>query len=74
MERETVRERETERGCAHLALDLLGVQQVDEHLEAAHVADRELTRLLRQVKVAHRAQRDHRRCLVPALKHVTRDT
>ncbi len=54
----------------HLALDLLGVEQVDEHLEAADVADRELTRLLLQVEVAHRAQRDHRRCLVPALQTI----
>ena len=52
MERETVRERETERGCAHLALDLLSVEQVvtqerqtDRHRETDRERDRDRERL-----------------------------
>ena len=55
------------RGFAHLALYFLSIEQVDENLEPAHVTDRELTRLLAQVKVPHRAQGDDRGGLVTAL-------
>jgi len=51
----------------YLALDFLGVEEINEDLESAHVPDGQLARLLGQVEVPHRAQRDDRRRLVTTL-------
>ena len=39
---------------ADFAFDLIGVEEIDEDFQAADVANRQLTSLLRQVEIPHR--------------------